>query len=31
LLINLEKHKKRSYLAKYLVPIDVPEEYVGDP
>jgi intraflagellar transport protein 81 len=27
----LEHHKKRAYLAKYLVPLDVPEEYAGDP
>jgi intraflagellar transport protein 81 len=27
----LEHHKKRAYLAKYLVPLDIPEEYAGDP
>lgn len=24
LLVNLEAHKKRAYLAKYLVPLDIP-------
>jgi intraflagellar transport protein 81 len=31
LLVNLELHKKRAYLAKYLVPLDIPADYAGDP
>jgi len=23
--------KKRAYLAKFLVPLDIPEEFAGDP
>lgn len=31
LLKNLTTLKKRAYLAKYMVPIGVPQEYSGDP
>lgn len=31
LLKNLTALKKRSYLAKFLVPLDIPEEFAGDP
>ena len=31
LLKNLNQLKKRAYLAKFLVPLDVPEEFAGDP
>jgi hypothetical protein len=28
---NLVALKKRAYLAKFLVPLDIPNEFVGDP
>lgn len=31
LLKNLIPLKKRAYLAKFLVPLDIPEEFAGDP
>ena len=31
LLKNLNALKKRAYLAKFLVPLDIPEEFAGDP
>ena len=31
LLKNLSALKKRAYLAKFLVPLDIPEEFAGDP
>lgn len=31
LLKNLTPLKKRAYLAKFLVPLDIPEEFAGDP
>jgi intraflagellar transport protein 81 len=31
LLKNLAALRKRAYLAKYMVPIGVPQEYAGDP
>lgn len=31
LLKNLTALKKRAYLAKFLVPLDIPEEFAGDP
>ena len=31
LLKNLNGLKKRAYLAKFLVPLDIPEEFAGDP
>ena len=31
LLKNQQALKKRAYLAKFLVPLDIPADYVGDP
>lgn len=31
LLKNVNVLKKRAYLAKFLVPLDIPEEFAGDP
>jgi len=31
LLKNLKPLKKRAYLAKFMVPIDIPQEFAGDP
>jgi len=31
LMKNLAPLKKRAYLAKFLVPLDIPNEFVGDP
>lgn len=31
LLKNLNQLKKRAYLAKFLVPIEIPEDFAGDP